>query len=86
MWREFMNRCTKPVRVQILKSEAREHHEAYTMTRIEWRMARGLQASDVDEVGAEMARHRVEFNRAMDQLAAIDPNAPKYRLGNWVPK
>jgi len=85
MWRKIINRCARPIRVEILKSKARDHHNAHTYARMEWRMAKCVGASDADDLGREVARYRVEFNETMDRLAAIDPNAPKYRIGNWIP-
>jgi alkylation response protein AidB-like acyl-CoA dehydrogenase len=64
-------------RIARLKRRARRHHEAYHDLVDRMNCGRWL----AEQVSAEVAAHKVNFNKAMDELARLDPaNCPEFRL------
>jgi hypothetical protein len=64
------------IRITKLKGDARRAYEKYN--RILDRFDCG--ASFAEEISPELYKAKTDFNKAMDSLAKLDTNAPKFRL------
>jgi len=79
-WIQNMNRCTGPSftdnRIADLKKRARHHYLAHRDLIADYTCGTSL----AGYINPNVSRHALAFNAAMDELALLDPSAPKGRL------